>query len=76
MRDYGASRISLGEKRFDAEWLVGTVEELAEQLEQLASVGVSRVMLQHLDHTDLDAVAAMGALARATACAQLPPDPG
>ena len=64
--ELSASPVLLGGERFDAEWLVGTVEELAEQLEQLASVGISRVMLQHLDHADLDAVAAMGALARAT----------
>ncbi|HZO48947.1 MAG TPA: LLM class flavin-dependent oxidoreductase, partial [Gaiellaceae bacterium] len=46
-------------------WLVGTVEELAERLAELGAVGISRVLLQHLDHRDLDAVAAMGRLARA-----------
>jgi len=44
-------------------WLAGTVDELAERLAELAAVGISRVMLQHLDHADIDAVAAMGALA-------------
>jgi len=57
----------LGAKRFDAEWLVGTVDELAERLAELESAGVSRVMLQHLDHTDVESVAAMGALARSVA---------
>src|SRR5581483_1678113 len=46
-------------------WLVGSVEELAERLAALEAVGVSRVLLQHLDHRDLDAVATMGRLARA-----------
>lgn len=49
------------------DWLVGTVDELAERLAALESVGISRVMLQHLDHADLDAVAAMGKLAAAVA---------
>jgi alkanesulfonate monooxygenase SsuD/methylene tetrahydromethanopterin reductase-like flavin-dependent oxidoreductase (luciferase family) len=43
--------------------LVGTVDELADRLDELESVGISRVMLQHLDHADLGAVAAMGELA-------------
>jgi len=46
-------------------WIVGTVEEVRERVAALESVGVSRVMLQHLDHADLDAVAAIGELARA-----------
>jgi alkanesulfonate monooxygenase SsuD/methylene tetrahydromethanopterin reductase-like flavin-dependent oxidoreductase (luciferase family) len=41
-------------------WIVGTIEEAAERLRALESVGVTRVMLQHLDHRDLDAVALMG----------------
>ena len=45
--------------------LVGTVDELAERLEALESAGISRVMLQHLDHADLEAIAAMGVLAKA-----------
>jgi len=57
----------LGAKRFDAEWLVGTVDELSERLAELESVGVSRVMLQHLDHADIESVEAMGALARSVA---------
>jgi F420-dependent oxidoreductase-like protein len=53
--------------RLDAEWLVGTVDELAEKLRELEGAGASRVMLQHLDHADLEPVAAMGELARALA---------
>ena len=45
--------------------LVGTVEEIAERLAELEAAGISRVMLQHLDHGDLGAVTAMGELARA-----------
>jgi F420-dependent oxidoreductase-like protein len=46
----------------DPGWLVGTVDEIATQLETLADTGVERVFLQHLDHRDLDAVALMGEL--------------
>jgi F420-dependent oxidoreductase-like protein len=41
-------------------WIVGTVEEAAEQLGALRDAGVHRVMLQHLLHTDLDTVALIG----------------
>jgi alkanesulfonate monooxygenase SsuD/methylene tetrahydromethanopterin reductase-like flavin-dependent oxidoreductase (luciferase family) len=44
-------------------WVIGTVEEVAEHLGQLAAVGVERVMLQHLLHEELDAIALMGELA-------------
>jgi F420-dependent oxidoreductase-like protein len=37
-------------------WLVGTLEEAAEQLRAFADAGVERVMLQHLLHRDLDAI--------------------
>jgi F420-dependent oxidoreductase-like protein len=33
-------------------WLVGTVEEVAERIEGLRALGVSRVLLQHLNHGD------------------------
>jgi alkanesulfonate monooxygenase SsuD/methylene tetrahydromethanopterin reductase-like flavin-dependent oxidoreductase (luciferase family) len=44
-------------------WLLGTVDQLAEQLQSLEAAGVSRVMLQHLDHSDLDMVAVIGEVA-------------
>jgi F420-dependent oxidoreductase-like protein len=43
--------------------LSGTVEQIAERLAAYEEVGVERVMLQHLLHRDLDAVALMGKLA-------------
>jgi F420-dependent oxidoreductase-like protein len=33
-------------------WLVGTVEEVAARLEELRELGVTRVLLQHLNHDD------------------------
>jgi F420-dependent oxidoreductase-like protein len=44
-------------------WLLGTVDQLAERFASLEAAGVSRVMLQHLDHTDLDMVAVIGEVA-------------
>ena len=44
------------------EWIIGTPEQAAARLEQYREVGVSRVMLQHQLHDDLDMVAVMGAL--------------
>lgn len=44
-------------------WVVGTLEQAAEQLDDLADRGVERIMLQHLAHDDLDMVAQMGQLA-------------
>jgi F420-dependent oxidoreductase-like protein len=41
-------------------WVVGTVEDAAEQLAALREAGVARVMCQHLAHDDLDAVALIG----------------
>jgi F420-dependent oxidoreductase-like protein len=41
-------------------WVVGTLEEAAEQIAALRAVGVHRVMCQHLVHDDLDAVALIG----------------
>lgn len=41
-------------------WIVGTVEQAAEQLAALRDAGVSRVMCQHLLHDDLDVIALMG----------------
>jgi len=33
-------------------WLIGTVDEVAERIEELSELGVSRVLLQHLNHDD------------------------
>jgi F420-dependent oxidoreductase-like protein len=44
-------------------WLLGTVDELAERLRTLEAAGVSRVMLQHLDHADVEMVAVLGEVA-------------
>jgi alkanesulfonate monooxygenase SsuD/methylene tetrahydromethanopterin reductase-like flavin-dependent oxidoreductase (luciferase family) len=48
-----------GEKRGDS-LVIGTVEEAAGRLRAYESAGVERVMLQHLDHADLDMVALIG----------------
>ncbi len=41
-------------------WVVGTIEQAAEQFTALSEAGVRRVMCQHLLHDDLDAVALLG----------------
>ncbi|MGI8861287.1 MAG: TIGR03560 family F420-dependent LLM class oxidoreductase [Gaiellaceae bacterium] len=41
-------------------WLAGTVAEVAERIRGLEALGVSRVMLQHLNHADDDMVALIG----------------
>jgi len=41
-------------------WIVGTLEEAAEQIAALSKEGVRRIMCQHLLHDDLDAVALIG----------------
>ncbi len=41
-------------------WVLGTVPEAAEQLSALGEAGAERVMCQHLDHRDLDAIAVIG----------------
>jgi alkanesulfonate monooxygenase SsuD/methylene tetrahydromethanopterin reductase-like flavin-dependent oxidoreductase (luciferase family) len=43
-----------------AAWIVGTADRAAEQLAGLRDAGVSRVMCQHLLHTDLDVLAIIG----------------
>jgi hypothetical protein len=40
--------------------IIGTVDEVAERLKRLASLGVDGVMLQHLRHDDLESVALIG----------------
>jgi alkanesulfonate monooxygenase SsuD/methylene tetrahydromethanopterin reductase-like flavin-dependent oxidoreductase (luciferase family) len=41
-------------------WIVGTLDAAAEQLRALAAAGVTRVMCQHYDHTDLEMVSLIG----------------
>jgi alkanesulfonate monooxygenase SsuD/methylene tetrahydromethanopterin reductase-like flavin-dependent oxidoreductase (luciferase family) len=41
-------------------WLAGTVEQVAERIEELRAVGVTRVFLQHLNHSDDDMVSLIG----------------
>jgi F420-dependent oxidoreductase-like protein len=41
-------------------WLAGTVEEVAERIEELRGIGVTRVFLQHLNHSDDEMVALVG----------------
>jgi F420-dependent oxidoreductase-like protein len=43
-------------------WIVGTAEAAQAELRQLADVGVSRVLCQHLLHRDLGALALIGSL--------------
>jgi alkanesulfonate monooxygenase SsuD/methylene tetrahydromethanopterin reductase-like flavin-dependent oxidoreductase (luciferase family) len=41
-------------------WLTGTPEQVAERLREYEAAGVERVMLQHLNHRDLDTIALLG----------------
>jgi F420-dependent oxidoreductase-like protein len=50
---------TLLEERRDR-WLVGTVDEVAERIEELRALGVTRVFLQHLNHSDDDMVRLAG----------------
>lgn len=43
--------------------VVGTLEQAEERLRSLENAGLERIMLQHLNHTDLDMVAQLGTLA-------------
>ncbi|HUG87108.1 MAG TPA: TIGR03560 family F420-dependent LLM class oxidoreductase [Euzebya sp.] len=44
------------------EWVIGTIEQAQERLDLYRTAGVSRFMLQHQLHDDLDMVALMGQL--------------
>jgi F420-dependent oxidoreductase-like protein len=44
-------------------WLLGTVDQVAERLKALEAAGVGRVMVQHLDHADTEMVAVLGEVA-------------
>ncbi len=41
-------------------WLAGTVEEVTERIAKLEALGVTRVFLQHLNHSDDAMLALMG----------------
>jgi alkanesulfonate monooxygenase SsuD/methylene tetrahydromethanopterin reductase-like flavin-dependent oxidoreductase (luciferase family) len=41
-------------------WIVGTLDQVTEQLHALADAGVSRVLCQHLPHDDLEFVELLG----------------
>jgi len=41
-------------------WLAGSVDEVATRIEELRALGVSRVFLQHLNHSDDAMVALIG----------------
>jgi alkanesulfonate monooxygenase SsuD/methylene tetrahydromethanopterin reductase-like flavin-dependent oxidoreductase (luciferase family) len=43
-----------------AGWIVGTTDQVTDQLLALREAGVSRVMCQHYVHEDLDMVALIG----------------
>lgn len=47
-------------ERYAANGPVGTVEQVVERLRAYAELGIERVMLQHLAHTDLETVALIG----------------
>jgi F420-dependent oxidoreductase-like protein len=49
----------LAENR-DTDWIAGTVDEVVERLRGLRAAGVERVMLQHLDHADIEMVELLG----------------
>ena len=42
-------------------WLVGTVDEVAGRIQELQELGVTRIFLQHLNHTDDEMVELIGA---------------
>jgi len=44
-------------------WLIGTADQVVERLRVLEQAGVTRVMLQHLAHDDLDMIAVLGEVA-------------
>jgi F420-dependent oxidoreductase-like protein len=41
-------------------WLAGTVDEVVERIRELEAIGVTRVFLQHLNHSDDEMVALVG----------------
>jgi F420-dependent oxidoreductase-like protein len=59
IRGDGADPEALLAERADR-WLAGTVEEVAARIEGLRAIGVTRVFLQHLNHTDDEMVELVG----------------
>jgi len=59
IRGDGGDAKTLVRERKDR-WLVGTVDEVAERIADLAALGVSRVLLQHLNHMDDEMLALAG----------------
>jgi alkanesulfonate monooxygenase SsuD/methylene tetrahydromethanopterin reductase-like flavin-dependent oxidoreductase (luciferase family) len=59
IRGDGGDPAALVRERRDR-WLVGTVDEVAGRIEGLRALGVSRVLLQHLNHDDDDMLALAG----------------
>ncbi len=51
----------------DTPHVAGTLDQAAERLREYEAAGVERVMLQHLDHEDVEMVDVLGELARAVA---------
>jgi alkanesulfonate monooxygenase SsuD/methylene tetrahydromethanopterin reductase-like flavin-dependent oxidoreductase (luciferase family) len=51
----------------DTPHVTGTFEQVVERLGEYERAGVERIMLQHLDHEDVDMVDVLGELARAVA---------
>jgi F420-dependent oxidoreductase-like protein len=49
----------------DKKWLVGTPEQVADQLRRWQQVGVQRVMLQYFDLDDMDGLSLLAEVARA-----------
>jgi alkanesulfonate monooxygenase SsuD/methylene tetrahydromethanopterin reductase-like flavin-dependent oxidoreductase (luciferase family) len=47
-------------KAFTGRALIGSVDEVAEQLRAYERAGCDRVMLQHLNHRDLESVRVIG----------------
>jgi alkanesulfonate monooxygenase SsuD/methylene tetrahydromethanopterin reductase-like flavin-dependent oxidoreductase (luciferase family) len=47
-------------ERYGERGPVGTVDKVVERLKEIEEIGYERVMLQHLAHDDLEAVALIG----------------
>jgi F420-dependent oxidoreductase-like protein len=59
VRGDGTDPKTMLEERHDR-WLAGSVEEVVERVEELRALGVTRVFLQHLNHSDDEMVALIG----------------